>query len=151
MFNKEIIKQTKNILEEFFEKAGISCDIEIKPKDEKVMGISLRVNEPQILIGKGGETLFVLQTLLRKILRKNVGDFFVDLDINDYKKKKIDYLKELARNLADEVSLSKKEKMLQPMPAYERRIIHLELLKREDVKTESIGERFERRVVIKPA
>ncbi|PIR71473.1 MAG: hypothetical protein COU43_02475 [Candidatus Nealsonbacteria bacterium CG10_big_fil_rev_8_21_14_0_10_37_25] len=76
--------------------------------------------------------------------------FFIDLDINGYKKKKLDYLKELARSLADEVALTKKEKNLPPMAAYERRIIHLELAGRSDVTTESIGEEPERRVVVRP-
>ncbi|PJA84129.1 MAG: hypothetical protein CO145_02195, partial [Candidatus Nealsonbacteria bacterium CG_4_9_14_3_um_filter_37_13] len=69
---------------------------------------------------------------------------------NGYKKKKLDYLKELARSLADEVALTKKEKNLPPMAAYERRIIHLELAGRSDVTTESIGEEPERRVVVRP-
>ena len=59
-------------------------------------------------------------------------------------------MKDLAKELADEVALTKKEKVLSPMPSYERRIIHLEISKREDVKTESIGEEPERRIVIKP-
>jgi len=73
------------------------------------------------------------------------------LDINDYKKKKVEYLREMARDAANEVSLSKKEKNLVSMPAYERRVIHLELADREDVITESVGEEPERSVIIKPA
>ncbi|RLC39293.1 MAG: hypothetical protein DRH33_03225, partial [Candidatus Nealsonbacteria bacterium] len=72
------------------------------------------------------------------------------LDINQYKKNKIEYLNDLAKSTADEVALSKKEKILPPMPSYERRIIHLTLAEREDVQTESQGEEPERRVVIKP-
>jgi len=56
----------------------------------------------------------------------------------------------LAKEIADEVALTKKEKILPPMPAYERRIIHLELAQRPDVTTQSIGQEPERRVVIKP-
>ncbi len=56
----------------------------------------------------------------------------------------------MANSAADEVALIKKEKWLPIMPAYERRIIHLELSLREDVVTESIGEEPERRVVVKP-
>ena len=60
-------------------------------------------------------------------------------------------MKETAKSLADEVVLTKEEKVLAPMSAYERRIIHLELAERENVKTESIGEGLERRLVIKPS
>ena len=70
--------------------------------------------------------------------------------MNHYKEKKIKYLRELARSIANEVSLSKKEMALEPMPAYERRVIHMELAGRSDVTTESIGEEPERKVVIKP-
>ena len=76
--------------------------------------------------------------------------FYIDLDINDYKKKKKDYLKELACSIANEVALSKKQKELPPMSAYERRIIHLELAERQDVSTESIGQEPERKVIITP-
>jgi spoIIIJ-associated protein len=82
--------------------------------------------------------------------KKITEEFYIDLDVNDYKKKKIEYLKEMAKSGADEVSLTKIEKQLAPMPAYERRIVHLELLNRNDVIGESIGEDPSRRIVIKP-
>ncbi|MCD6402414.1 hypothetical protein J7L36_00985, partial [bacterium] len=75
---------------------------------------------------------------------------YINLDINKYKKKKTEYLKELANSVADQVALTKKEKVLPPMQAFERRIIHLELADRSDVTTESIGKEPERRVVVKP-
>ena len=57
----------------------------------------------------------------------------------------------MARSAADEVAITKKEKTLAPMPAYERRIIHLEIINnRSDVITESLGEGAERKVTIKP-
>ena len=76
--------------------------------------------------------------------------FYFNLDINDYKKKKVEYLKDLAKDLADQVSLNKEEKVLLPMSSYERRIIHAELSKRTDVLTESQGDSFDRHIVIKP-
>ena len=85
------------------------------------------------------------------ILKKKITDpFYINLDINDYKKKKEEYLKELARSAAEEVALTKREKILGSMLAYERRIIHMELSNRENIETESIGEEPERRVIIKP-
>jgi spoIIIJ-associated protein len=111
----------------------------------------LKSENPQILIGEKGQTLFEIQHLLKAILKREISEnFYLDLDINDYKKKKIEYLKELAKSVADEVSLTKKEKILSPMPAYERRIIHLEIAGRKDVTSESIGKEPERRVVIRP-
>ena len=72
------------------------------------------------------------------------------MDINDYKKKKVEYLKNLADCIANEVILTKEKKVLAPMPAYERRIIHAQLSARQDIKTESQGEGIDRCVVIEP-
>jgi len=151
MLNQGDLKKIKEIVEEFFKKMTFEVEIEILPQKDLTLPINLKLKEPQILIGEGGQTLFETQHLLKAILKRKISEpFFVDLDISGYKKKKIEYLKELAKNIADEVALTKKEKQLTPMPAYERRIIHLELADRSDVTTESIGREPERRVVIRP-
>jgi len=144
----EIIKETAR---EFFQKTTFQVKVEILPQKDSTLPINLKAEEPQILIGDQGQTLVEIQHLLRAILRRKIEEpFFIDLDINGYKKKKFDYLEELARLAADEVALTKKEKSLPPMPAYERRIIHLALASRSDVVTESVGQEPERKVVISP-
>lgn len=153
MFNQIDLKEIKEIIEDFFKKMGFEIEITLFTEKEKTISVNLKVKDPQLLIGEKGQTLFEIQHLLKIILKRKIQpneEFYLDLDINDYKKKKNEYLKELARSLADEVSLTKKEKILSPMPAYERRIIHLELASRTDVVTESIGQEPERRIVIKP-
>ena len=156
MFGKKNKEEQKvqSIIRDFFEKTSFEISIKIGQKENNSLPVLIELEEPQALIGEGGKTLLSIQHLLNKILRKEFKDepiFYIDLDINDYKKKKNSFLKELARSSADEVALSKKEKELRPMPAYERRIIHLELKDREDVQTESIGQGLERRVIIKLA
>ncbi|MBZ9578253.1 hypothetical protein KJA14_00055 [Patescibacteria group bacterium] len=151
MLTQSNLDTVNKIVEEFFKKMTI--DVEIKPlfQKEKTLSINLKMEKPQILIGEGGQTLLEIQRLLKAILRRKIEEiFFIDLDINDYKKRKIEYLKETAHSVADEVALTKREKILSPMPAYERRIIHLEIADRQDVTTESIGQEPERRVIIKP-
>jgi len=151
MINDDNIKEIKEIVKEFFKKTTFEVEIEFLPIKDQTIPINLKVEEPQILIGEGGQTLAEIQHLLKLILKEKIKEpFYIDLDINNYKKKKIEYLRELARSTADEVFLSKKEKILPPMPAYERRIIHIELANRSDVMTESIGEEPERKVVVKP-
>ena len=151
MLNQGDLKKIKEIVEEFFKKMTFEVEIEILPQKDLTLPINLKLKEPQILIGEGGQTLFETQHLLKAILKRKISEpFFVDLDISGYKKKKIEYLKELAKSIADEVAITKKEKSLAPMPAYERRIIHLELADRSDVTTESIGREPERRVMIRP-
>ena len=145
------LKKIQKIIENFFEKMGEKIEVEEIYFKEGVIFVNLKSEESQILIGEKGRTLFCLQHLLKKILIKEIGKFFyLDLDINGYKKKKADYLRSLAKNLADEVALTKKEREFSPMLPYERRIIHLEIIKREDVSSYSIGEGSERRVVIEP-
>ena len=150
----------RQIIEEFFKKAAFEVEVEVGSQEGSTLPVNIKTDEPQILIGQGGQTLFEIQHILRAILRKKTGEaglpagkqefLYIDLDINDYKKKKIDYLKELARSAADDVSLTKQEKALEPMSAYERRVIHLELASREDIVAESVGEEPERKIIIKP-
>ncbi len=173
MIDFDDIKMIKNSVEEFFQKMGIAAMVDVKifrsanqedfvkqesgekkengKKTTEVVEINIKTNDPQIIIGKGGQTLNDIQRLLKSFLYKKTGRFFyISLDINDYRKKKIEYLKTLARDLADEVSLIKEPKSLSPMPAGDRRIIHLELAGRKDVVTESEGQGEERKIVIRP-
>jgi spoIIIJ-associated protein len=151
MLNRDDLDKIKKEVEDFFRKMTIDIDLVSFQQKEETVSVDIRMKEPQVLIGERGQTLLDLQHLLSAMLRKKIeSKFFLDLDINDYKKKKMEYLKELARSTADEVALTKKEKALPAMPAYERRIIHMELAGRGNVTTESIGEDPDRRLVIKP-
>ena len=152
MISQENLETIKKTTKEFFGKTTFEVEIEFLAQKDETIPINLKTDDPQILIGEGGQTLVEIQHLLKVILKRKISEpFYIDLDINDYKKKKIEYLKELARSVADEVALTKKEEQLAPMPAYARRIIHLELAGRQDVTTESLGQEPERRVVIKPS
>ncbi len=154
MLSQTDSEKIKKITREFFQKMTLDIEIEFLPqRSDSTVPINLKLEEPQILIGEGGQTLTEIQHLLKIILKRKLAaeeNFYIDLDINNYKKKKIEYLKELSRSIADDVALTKKEKTLSPMPAYERRIIHLELSGRSDVITESIGQEPERRIIVKP-
>lgn len=146
------LEKIKEVVQVFFKKTGLEVEIEVENFKDSTLPINLKMEEPQILIGERGQTLAEIQHLLKAILKKQItseAPFYINLDINDYKKKKIEYLKEMARTVADEVSLNKREKHLPSMPSYERRIIHLELASRSDIVTESIGQEPERKIVIR--
>jgi spoIIIJ-associated protein len=155
MIDQDDVKKIKNIIEEFFQKMTISplsveAD-EITEEDKDIVNLDITLEEPQILIGEKGQTLFEIQHLLRSALIKKIQKiFYLNLDINGYKKSKVEYLKKIAKELADEVFLTKQEKALSPMSAYERRVIHSELSQRIDIMTESQGEGVDRHIVIKP-
>lgn len=145
---KEKIKQ---IVDGFFKKAGFEAGIDVFSPSENIYLVKIKTDEPKILIGQNGQTLIEIQHLLRIIIKKKLQkEFQIDLDINEYKEKKFEYLRDIARSVADDVFLSKKEKILDPMPPYERRIVHMELANRSDVLTESIGDGESRRIVVKP-
>jgi len=151
MLNRNDLDKIKKEVEDFLKKMMVEIETESLEQKEDTVHFNIRVKEPQILIGEKGQTLLDIQRLLSAILRKKIeGLFYLDLDINEYKKKKIEYLKELARSVADEVALDRKEKILPAMPAYERRIIHMELAGKENIATESIGKEPERKIIIKP-
>jgi len=136
-----------------FEKLGVRGEIHAEVvDDDKAITVSLKVEEPKLLIGERGQTLFEIQHLLKLIIRKKIEEtagYYISLDINDYKKNKEEYLREMALTAADEVSLLKKPKELTSMPPSERRIVHAALNKRDDVVSESVGEEPDRRIVIK--
>lgn len=153
MFTKQDSEKIKDIIREFLDKMTLGVSVEVFPeKEDGTVPVNLKMEEPQVLIGDRGQTLSDLQHLLKIIINKKMGvPMHIDLDIQDYKKKKSEYLREVAKSASEEVLLTKKEKILEPMTAYERRIIHMELAEREGIKTESIGEGEDRRVMVKPA
>lgn len=162
MENIKNLEEIKTNIKEFLRKIATKEDIVFLPpkqvnfsdsteEDLFIMPIEIKSKEPRILIGEKGQTLQEIQYLIRLIVRKKFNQkIFIDIDVNDYKKKKAEYLKEVAVSLADEVALFRKEKKLPLMPSYERRIIHMELSKRKDIVSESLGEGFQKEIIIKP-
>lgn len=162
MVDKEDIKKIKEITENFFQKTTItplSLEASVDSAQNKdsnseakeVVNLNINIEEPSVLIGERGQTLFEIQRLLRSLLIKKTQKFFyLNLDINNYKQKKLEYIRKVAKEAADDVSLTKIEKTLPPMSAYERRMVHSELSQRQDIITESEGEGIERHIIIKP-
>lgn len=147
----KISEKIKKETEYFFDMTTFDVDVEVVSKEGSFL-VNIKTKEPKVLIGERGQTLIEIQHLLRILLKKKIeNEFLIELDINDYKKRKEEALREVARDIADEVVFYKKEKVLPPMSSYERRIIHLSLKDRDDIETESTNEGKERRVVIKPA
>lgn len=154
MLNKEqlqtIEKETRHLLERLEMPSEVRVE-QFEEPGEPTVQVSIVVEEPKMLIGEKGQTLFELQHVLKLMLRKKIAEpFYLSLDINDYKKNKEEYLRDMAQTAADEVVLLKQPKELLPMPSSERRVIHMALAERGDVVSESLGEGPDRRVVIKP-
>ena len=152
MISQQDVDAIKKEAEKLFDNLGARGSLEAKvQEEEQVIAIGFKVDEPKLLIGERGQTLFEIQHLLKLISRKKFPDtagYYISLDINDYKKNKEEYLQDLALTTADEVSLLKKPKELPAMPPAERRIVHAALSDRTDIVSKSIGEEPDRRIVI---
>jgi len=155
MNEKELLELIKEIVRDFFDKAG--SEIEIKKifleesEGREILMLNLKTKDANIFIGRQGLVLSDIQLLLRKIIKKKTGkEFFLNLDIDDYKKYKEDYLREMAQSAADEAVNGKQKKELPLASAFDRRIVYLELSKRNDIKAESTGEGEERKIVLTP-
>ncbi len=145
---RDIKKET----EEFFKRAKLNISLEVKRSKEESISVEIRTEEPKLLVGHQGQALADIQKLLNLFLMKKfpAQRFFVNLDVNGYKEKKAEYLREAARTAADEAVISGQEQKLGPLPAFERKVIHMELSERNNVETESAGKEPERSVVIRP-
>lgn len=148
---ENIIKSEKNakaFLDEFLKLIGNNIKYSIK-KDEYGLNIVIEGEESVSLIGYRGETLYALQSLISTIASKGCDEKIrVLLDIGNYKAKREKTLVDLANKLAKSVEATGKPIKLEPMQAYERKIIHSALQDSKKVKTESIGEEPRRRIVI---
>ena len=137
-------------LKEFLNKLEKDEKIEYSIKADK-SGVYVNINDKNLgyLIGYRGETLYALQNVLSAIAGKKIENKVrVFLDIESYRAKREKTLEELAEKISKTVIKTKKSITLEPMQAYERKIIHSKLQNNELVTTKSIGEEPRRRVVI---
>ena len=145
---KEAKVKIDNFLKEFVEKLnnGTTFETEIK---EKCLYISINGENVGNLIGYRGEALYALENILKAISNKDSENrVIVRLDIENYKEKRIKTLQDVANKKAKIVEKTGKMITLEPMQAYERKIIHSFLQENPKVETRSIGQEPRRRIVI---
>lgn len=143
---KNIEKFLRELINKIEEK---NIEIEVKNDEKNTILVNITGENANFLIGYRGEVLNSLQTLLIAIAGKNLKEkIHVNVDILGYREKRKVVLENLAQRMANNVIKNKKSITLEPMPAYERKIIHTKLQESDKVKTESIGEGERRRVVI---
>ena len=149
--NSELDVAEKNVnefLNEFINKLSNDADYKVV-KTENGIEISLKGEEIGFLIGYRGETLYSLQNIISAVASKGLTTRVrVILDIEGYKEKREKTLEELAERMEKQVIRSRKPVTLEPMKAYERKIIHSKLQNSDKVVTYSIGEEPRRRLVI---
>lgn len=117
----------------------------------KVVALDIRGDDLGILIGRRGQTLMSVQYLMNLLVsHKTKARIPVMVDVEGYKRRRYEALQSLAMRLADQVKSTRRAATLEPMPANERRIIHLALSDHPDVVTQSVGAGEGRKVVIMP-
>ena len=140
-------------IKEFLKKIGalmgITVDMEITDI-EGIFNITLVSDNNAILIGKDGKTLNAMQTLVRQSVRSGSGmNIKINLDVSNYKLKKMKNIERLVRQIAKEVKETKLNVSLEPMNSYERRLVHTIIGEYPELETESTGEGKDRHVTIK--
>jgi spoIIIJ-associated protein len=153
MNKAQIITTIKTEATDLFSRLGIKvkteCE-EVKDEAPYILKINpLKEDEMGLIIGWHGESLLAIQHLLRLILKRKLGEVIpLVLDIGDYRAKQEEMLQKIATEAASRVVRTGKPVILKPMPAFERRIIHLIVKSKEGIKSESIGEGEARRIMI---
>ena len=141
-------QNVKSFLEELQKELPENTTYKIT-KNEIGLNIEISNENLGFLIGYRGETLYAFQNILSAIAGKGIDKKVrVILDIEGYKEKREKTLEELAEKVAKTVIKTRKPVKLEPMQAYERKIIHSALQQNDKVQTESIGEEPNRRIVI---
>lgn len=143
----------KDVLTNLLKHMGIKAEVNVVSPSGGDLPISLDIegDDLGVLIGRRGQTLASLQYLVRLIVSEKLKIWVpINVDVAGYKKRRYESLRSLALRLAEQVKRGRRVITLEPMPADERRVIHLALADHPDVTTQSMGEGEGRKVAIFP-
>lgn len=144
----------KEVLGKLLEFMMVPARVEAKqipptPESGPRLALDLKGDDLGILIGRRGQTLASLQYILTLLVSHRLNAHLpLTLDVEGYRERRYQALQTLALRMAEQVKATGRTVTLEPMPANERRIIHLALAEREDVVTQSVGEGEARKVAI---
>ncbi len=127
-------------------------DLTIQTKKQgKYVTLRLESKKAALLIGKRGQTLNALQQLAQLVANKYANNFLmIQLDVENYRERRQESLEQLADRMADKAIRSGEKVEFEPMPSYERKVIHNALSRRLDIETVSVGTEPNRYLVIEP-
>jgi len=138
----------RDFLEKLFGNMKLDAKLDIEEKDDEI-NVKISGDNMGILIGRHGEILDSLQYMTGLAAHNGRDDHTrVTVDVENYRARREDALRILAKRMADKAKKYRKSFTLEPMPAYERRIIHSQVQEMHGVTTYSIGQGNDRRVVI---
>jgi spoIIIJ-associated protein len=146
----DVVGRVVEILDTLLGLMGVQGMVEMV-SDELPFALNIKGDDLGILIGRRGQTLAALEYVTKLIVVRRLEAWVpLTIDVGDYKKHRRDSLQKLALYLAEQVKSRRRALPMEPMPADERRIIHLALADHPDVTTQSIGDGDSRKVVILP-
>lgn len=152
-----VLNIARDVVSELLEKMKVRASVtaEYLPATDARSRVPVRVSihgdDLSYLIGRQAETLNALQYISSLIINKEIGRSIpLIVDVEGYRERRENQLRQIARRMADQAITTGRRQVLEPMPANERRIIHIELRENPDVTTESIGEEPRRKVTIIP-
>ncbi len=151
--DQNIVQET---LVELLTKMSIRAKVSVSyaetdPEEKPVVLANIEGDDLSYLIGRKAETLNALQYLLSLMVSHKTSYWIpVQVDVQHYRARRQNELQKLARRTADQVLATGRKQYLEPMPANERRIVHMELRKNDNVSTESTGEEPNRKVCVFP-
>jgi spoIIIJ-associated protein len=145
------ITVSKDIITGLLSQLQVEAEVSIRASEEFVYA-NISTTSRGLLIGRHGETLAALQTIVSLLVGKKSGErVHVIVDVDGYRERREAALTAMAKRAAEQVMLSKKSIRFDPMLPFERRVIHLAVQSYPEVVTESQGEGYERHVVLMPA
>ena len=147
----DVVEVAKEVLETLVESMKMEVDISVAQADAGELPVTLNIegDDLGVLIGRRGQTLASLQYIVRLIVAEKLKAWVpINVDVGGYKKRRYESLQNLALRLAEQVTRNRRLITLEPMPADERRIIHLALTDHPDVTTQSMGEGEMRKVAV---
>lgn len=154
--NTELADIAYDLLSQMLQHMGIHADIKVSWPDslddsERLLNLNVVGGDLGVLIGRNGETLAHIQYLVRLMVNQELHRWTnIVVDVDGYKQRRSEQLIQLAQRLAEQVIVSGRPVALEPMPAGERRLVHIALRNHPDVYTESTGEDSRRKVQILP-
>jgi spoIIIJ-associated protein len=153
--DENALQVSQQVIEELLERMRVNATVTaryIQPQDsheQPVILVDIQGNDLSILIGRRTETLNALQYISSLIIGKELGHWTpLMIDVQGYRVRRERSLRQLARRMAEQAIHTGRKQTLEPMPAAERRVVHLELRDHAQVATESTGEEPNRKVTI---
>ena len=148
VYSPEAVLKAQEYVSDIVRKMGTSCEVTAVDGESKLI---VSGEEVGIVIGRRGDTIDAIQYLTNLYVNKDRhGDDYcrITVDTENYRAKREETLRKLAKSMANKVIKYKKDMSLEPMNPYERRIIHSALQNNKYVKTKSVGEEPNRRIVV---